>query len=680
MVKILFDLANYHYAFPAWPPFIVGSCTLLLGIFVVLRERISRVSLAFLWLTVAGSVWLMSVAAIYSANSKALALLWARIEHVGVVFIPSALLYFTLLVVRRLERYRTLAHFSLAVSGAFALTVLFTNNFITGFVNYPWGPYPQLGFLGAAFLVFFFALCISSLASYRSLYRGMARGPQQDRLKRFFLAFCVGLLGVIDYFASFHIRVYPVGYLPVYACVLMLAEIIWQYRFPDITPAFAVTEIVATIPAALLVLDHDGIICIVNKMTCELFGKSETELVGSPIRTLLSGFPHLGQMESKLMDGSLQDYEANIRSSDGGPSRICSFSTSIMRDSQQRPLAYVCLGRDLTPQKNAEQALLTSEARFWRLVDSNIIGFMIVDENGAILETNDAFLRMLGYTRAEFAAGHVGGDGMTPPEYAPMDEWMLEKLQATGSCPPLEKEYIRKDGSRVPVLVGVVQLERSQKSYVCFVIDATDRRRAMEALQKAYDELELRVNERTKELQQEIVLRQKAEEALRNQSITDILTGLYNRRGFMTLAEQHLQLARRNQAEFLFFMADVDDLKPINDTFGHAEGDLALTQAAAVLKQTFRGSDIVARIGGDEFAVAVLEDSNNNESALMARLREKLDDYNRYSGRPYKLGLSMGSIRINPQNTTTVEQLMAQADVALYEKKKQKRPLPGKLV
>jgi diguanylate cyclase (GGDEF)-like protein len=239
----------------------------------------------------------------------------------------------------------------------------------------------------------------------------------------------------------------------------------------------------------------------------------------------------------------------------------------------------------------------------------------------------------------------------------------------------LEKEYIRKDGSRIPVLVGVVQLEQPQKSYVCFIIDATERRRALEALKKAYDELELRVNERTVELQQEITRRQKAEEALRNQSITDSLTGLYNRRGFMTLAEQHLQLARRNGRGFLLFMIDLDDLKPINDTLGHAEGDYALSQAGTLLKSTFRESDIVARLGGDEFAVVAIEEFEKDEAAMFARLQQKLDDYNRYSGRPYKLGLSMGSVHVNPQDAMTIAQLLARADAALYEKKKHKNKL-----
>lgn len=266
---------------------------------------------------------------------------------------------------------------------------------------------------------------------------------------------------------------------------------------------------------------------------------------------------------------------------------------------------------------------------------------------------------------------------MTPPEYFPIDEWMKEHLQMTGACRPVEKEYIGKNGVRIPVMVGVVQLAPGDDTYVCFVLDVMERRRAMEALTKAYDELELRVDERTSELKQEIGRREQAEAALRSQTLTDPLTGLYNRRGFMALASQHLQLARRKHTGSWLVMADVDYLKPINDTFGHAEGDRALIQAGTLLKQIFRESDIVARIGGDEFAVVAIEDSEQSDRAISVRLQEKLDDYNRYSGQHYQLGLSVGAVRMDPAENATIEQLMNRADAVLYEKKRERSPASG---
>ena len=106
----------------------------------------------------------------------------------------------------------------------------------------------------------------------------------------------------------------------------------------------------------------------------------------------------------------------------------------------------------------------------------------------------------------------------------------------------IDKEYIRKDGTRVPVLVGAVKLTDTEDECLCFIVDSTDRRAAQEAIRKAYDELEVRVQERTAELQHEVTRRREAEHALRSMAVTDPLTGLYNRRGFVALAEQHFEI------------------------------------------------------------------------------------------------------------------------------------------
>jgi len=318
------------------------------------------------------------------------------------------------------------------------------------------------------------------------------------------------------------------------------------------------------------------------------------------------------------------------------------------------------------------EALRMSEARFQKLVDSNIIGFMMIDSKGQVIEANDAILKLLGYDRDDLSAGRVGGETMTPPEYHHVDQWMQEKLKVSGLCPPVEKEYVRKDGSRVPVLVGVVRLDSSTKNCLCFVIDASERRAAQDALIKAYDEMELRVEDRTRELQHEIERRESAEEALRHQTVTDALSSLLNRRGFIDLAEQHLQLAHRKNKGFMFFMADLDDLKPINDTYGHLEGDRALIEAGQILRETFRASDIVARIGGDEFAIVAIEEHETDSEQILRRLDGQITARNEEPERLYHLGLSMGVARMGPEENLTLEQLMLRADTALYEKKRAK--------
>jgi diguanylate cyclase (GGDEF)-like protein len=165
------------------------------------------------------------------------------------------------------------------------------------------------------------------------------------------------------------------------------------------------------------------------------------------------------------------------------------------------------------------------------------------------------------------------------------------------------------------------------------------------------------------------------ERELRSLALTDDLTCLHNRRAFLALAGQQLRVARRNTQGLLVFFADVDNLKEINDTYGHQEGDLALVHTADALEQTFRDSDVIARLGGDEFAVLALEASGENREVILRRLEENIKGSNADESR-YELSLSVGMARFDPKHPVSLGKLIASADEAMYEEKK-KRPRTG---
>jgi diguanylate cyclase (GGDEF)-like protein len=172
--------------------------------------------------------------------------------------------------------------------------------------------------------------------------------------------------------------------------------------------------------------------------------------------------------------------------------------------------------------------------------------------------------------------------------------------------------------------------------------------------------------------------RREREERLRrsaeNLSLIDELTQLQNRRGFFELAEQALQIARREQQTMALFFMDLNGLKQINDTLGHIAGDDALRDTAAVLRHTFRGSDIVARFGGDEFLALANLHSELDIETLSARLREHLQEFNAASTRPYQVDLSIGATLIDHPEDQSLEAFIARADEAMYSEKRRARP------
>ncbi|MDX2194750.1 MAG: diguanylate cyclase [Gemmatimonadales bacterium] len=161
--------------------------------------------------------------------------------------------------------------------------------------------------------------------------------------------------------------------------------------------------------------------------------------------------------------------------------------------------------------------------------------------------------------------------------------------------------------------------------------------------------------------------------ALRSLSLLDELTGLYNRRGFLTLASGHLTLARRNGRRAVLLFGDLDGLKAINDTWGHEEGDVAIRATADVLRATFRQSDLLARFGGDEFVVLALDVQDGRDDELLARLARQFARWNEGSDRPWALALAAGIVEVGEATVEALDEALRDADREQYARKRERR-------
>lgn len=170
-------------------------------------------------------------------------------------------------------------------------------------------------------------------------------------------------------------------------------------------------------------------------------------------------------------------------------------------------------------------------------------------------------------------------------------------------------------------------------------------------------------------LQQKTDQHKQAKDKLAGLSLHDGLTGLYNRQGFLTLMDNHVKLAQRQKKRVFLFYADIDNLQGINDTLGFQEGDMMIKDAADVIKANFRRSDIIARVGGDEFIVFLIGTSEDHVETINSNFRKNLEIHNSKRHQKYKLLMKTSVSYYDPEYNDSIDNMLAQAGDRLNEQK-----------
>jgi PAS domain S-box-containing protein len=197
--------------------------------------------------------------------------------------------------------------------------------------------------------------------------------------------------------------------------------------------------------------------------------------------------PQVEQSFQQTIENQIQNWQGEFRIFHQGTGEIHWIEARgrFFYDELGQPLRMIGTNIDITERKQSQEALRQSEMHFRRLVESNIIGCVVADMVGNITEANDAFLSMVDYTREELGSGRLRWIDITPPEYAYLDRLAIAQAREFGACTPFEKEYIRKDGSRVPILIGFALLEDDNDNVICFIVDQTERKITEEALRQS---------------------------------------------------------------------------------------------------------------------------------------------------------------------------------------------------
>ena len=288
---------------------------------------------------------------------------------------------------------------------------------------------------------------------------------------------------------------------------------------------------------------------------------------------------------------------------------------------------------------------------FREFVQNLPIAIFVVGRDGRPCYANPAAIELLGKgadpdasteTLSDLYRAYLSG---TEHEY-PRDRMPIVRALEGESCSVDDMEIRRPDGNVALQVWGTPVYDATSgiKYAIAAFTDITARKRAERALQEK-------------------------EQQAQEQALRDDLTGLHNRRGLLHVMDALMKLGIRAERALSLVYIDVDDMKKINDTLGHAEGDRALVDVARILEANLRESDFIARIGGDEFCVVLSGGNEVQDRAAIGRIDTAVREHNAVAGRPYEVSFSVGVARFDPASPASIEELLREADAAMYREK-----------
>ncbi|OEZ63636.1 cyclic di-GMP phosphodiesterase Gmr [Duganella sp. HH105] len=399
-------------------------------------------------------------------------------------------------------------------------------------------------------------------------------------------------------------------------------------------------------PDAMLISNNEGIIVLASRQVEPILGYKPKELLGQSIELLVPDAyrqehaehrnQYIASPTTRLMG---QRREITARHKDGNE---CTVEIGLSQISSAIGVFVASSIRDIRDRKSAEDAVRAHAEKLRYLYELSPLGIVLTDMEGRYLEFNQAFEKICGYSAGELRA--LDYWQLTPRKYEDAEKKILDDLACTGHYGPYEKEYVRKDGTVVPLRLNGAQVAASNgEKFIWSIVE-------------------------------DISSRKQSEDKIRELAFFDHLTGLPNRALLHDLLRRAISSSQRSEMFGALLLIDLDNFKTINDTRGHTVGDQVLTKVAELLKKSVRNDDIVARLGGDEFVVVLVHlDSEINDAAgsvkeIAEKILDVLDHRIQLGNSSFQCTASIGASLFRGAETTQ-EDLIKQADLAMYRAK-----------
>jgi diguanylate cyclase (GGDEF)-like protein/PAS domain S-box-containing protein len=622
----------YHFSPFAIPEAITVAALMSFAIAIVVT-RFSRTSVALLVLCVAAAASQVACVFMYLAVDSRTAMIWARVACACVPLMAAAAYQFVTAILESANHRRIVAVVAWLLAARLVVVTLTTTYLVGDVRRFGWGFYPTFNIGGRVlYPLFCFGVLVAAGVGIIRAYP-TSRGRERSRIRLFTIALGIGCAAAIDFLPAYGIAIYPFGWAALLASTAVAIYTIKQYGLVAMTPALPATEIISTMRDLLLVSDVDGVIRFANNAACSYLGYSREDIIGRHLEDLI--LP-ADRSEPPSLQGWVRDREYMFRTKMGQPIELTLSHSPVTRRGEVT--GSVIIGRDLRERKRYEWEARRAVTLLQSTLDSTADGILVIGHDGRVLTSNQRFADVWGI----------------PVETVENDE-------EQGLIGQLVEQLV-DPGEFLNSLAELYEHPEAESMHVLKLKDG--RRLEQYSIGRWLDDVPVRVWSF-----RDVTARLEAEEQIESLAYNDPLTHLPNRRLFVERLEMNLLAAKRIRDNVGVLFIDLDRFKAINDTLGHDVADALLVEIAQRLKSCVRGTDTVARYGGDEFTV-ILPDLHQPEDAAQVaeKILERVVEPVAVGETSVEISVSIG-IAVFPHDGTDINTLLRNADDAMYRAK-----------